>query len=191
MKKGAFGSPSTTVANFNYLLTATRCLRCWEGLNVLQRFSQRILQPKPTRYHNFKLRNYIVNWIIMTWKSGKHLYVTYGGLQWERSRYTLLMRPNVQNSCPVKCLPGFLVIIIVILSCHQHGYPWPSLTIPPYRSSFPAGPQGYIPYLYRATVCRGELVALPLLGHVKGFIGVHHLWARPDSSSCVLHVWFV
>ena len=26
-------------------------------------------------------------------------------------------------------------IIIIILSCHQHGYPWPSLATPTYRSS--------------------------------------------------------
>ena len=34
--------------------------------------------------------------------------------------------------------------------------------------------QGYIPYPHRAAVCRFELVALLLLGHVKGSIGVHH-----------------
>ena len=26
-------------------------------------------------------------------------------------------------------------IIIIIISCWQHGYPWPSLATPPYRSS--------------------------------------------------------
>ena len=62
------------------------------------------------------------------------------------------------------------------------------LTTPLYRSSLPAGPQGYIPYPHRAAVCRCELVALTLLGHVKGFIRVHHLWARPYFSSSVLHV---
>ena len=49
--------------------------------------------------------------------------------------------------------------------------------LPPYRSSLLAGPQGYTPYPHRAAVCKCELVALPLLGHVKGSIGVHHLWA--------------
>ena len=80
--------------------------------------------------------------------------------------------------------------IIIILSCHQHGYPWPSLTTLPYHSSLPAGPQGYTLYPHRATVWRFELVALLLLGHVKGSIGVHHLWARPYFSNCVPHVWF-
>ena len=36
--------------------------------------------------------------------------------------------------------------------------------------------------------CTFELVALFLLGNVKGSIGVHHLCARPDFSSCVLHL---
>ena len=78
--------------------------------------------------------------------------------------------------------------IIIILSCHQHGYPWPFLATSPYRSSLLAGPQGYIPYPHRADVSRFELVTLLLLGHVKGSIGVHHLWARPyfsSSESCM------
>ena len=44
--------------------------------------------------------------------------------------------------------------VIIILSCHQHGYPWLSLVTPPYRSSLLAGPQGYTPYPHRAAVCR-------------------------------------
>ena len=87
----------------------------------------------------------------------------------------------------------FIIIIIIniILSCHQRGYPWSSLTTAPYRSSLPAGPQGYTPYSQRAAVCRFELVALLLLGHVKGSIGVHPLLARRYFSRRVLHVWFV
>ena len=42
-------------------------------------------------------------------------------------------------------------------------------------SIVPAGIPGYIPYRQRATVCRFKLVVLPLLGHVKGSSGVHHL----------------
>ena len=42
------------------------------------------------------------------------------------------------------------VIIIIIILCHQPGYPWPSLAILPYRSSLPASPQGYTPYPHRA-----------------------------------------
>ena len=73
-----------------------------------------------------------------------------------------------------------LSLIIIIMSRYQHGYPWP-FTTPPYRPLLPAGPQGYIPY----AVCRFELVILPLLVHMKGFTGVHHLWARPNFFSSV------
>ena len=61
------------------------------------------------------------------------------------------------------------------MSCRQHGYTRPSLAIPPYRSSPLAGPQGYIPYLYRAAVYRFELVVLLLFGHMTGSIGEHYL----------------
>ena len=39
----------------------------------------------------------------------------------------------------------------------------------------PAGLQGYIPHRHRAAVCRFELIVLPLLVHVKGSTGLHHL----------------
>ena len=37
-------------------------------------------------------------------------------------------------------------VVTIIILCHQHGYPWPSLATSSHRSSHPAGPQGYIPY---------------------------------------------
>ena len=80
---------------------------------------------------------------------------------------------------------------VIILSCRQHGYPWPSLTTPPNLSLLLAGPLGYIPYPHRTAECMFELVVLLLLDHMWGSIGVHHLWARPCFSSSVLHVWFV
>ena len=64
---------------------------------------------------------------------------------------------------------------LIILSCHQHGYPWSSLAYPPYLSSLPVGPQGYIPYPDRAAVYMFDLAALLLHGHEKGPIGVHYL----------------
>ena len=70
-------------------------------------------------------------------------------------------------------------------------YPWSLLPTSPYRSSLPAGPQGCTSYPHRAAVCRFEVVALLLLGHVKGPTGIHHLWARPYFSISVLHVCFV
>ena len=81
--------------------------------------------------------------------------------------------------------------LIIIIICRQHGYPWPSLATPPYRSSLLAGLQGYIPYPHRAAVCMFELAVLLLFGHTRGSIGVHHLWARPCFSSSVLPVWSV
>ena len=41
-----------------------------------------------------------------------------------------------------------------IMSCYQHGSPWPSPTTPFYRPSLPVGLQGYILYRHRPVVCR-------------------------------------
>ena len=68
------------------------------------------------------------------------------------------------------------VYIIIIMSCHRHGYPWSSLATSPYRSSPLAGLLGYIPYPHIAAVCMYELVVLLLPGQMWGSIGVHHLW---------------
>ena len=54
-----------------------------------------------------------------------------------------------------------------------------------------AGLQSYIPHPHIASICMIELVVLLLLGHMRGSIGVHLLWARPCFSSSVLHVWLV
>ena len=80
---------------------------------------------------------------------------------------------------------------IIIISCYQHGYPWPSLVTPPYCPLLPAGPQGYILYRHRAVVCRFEQVVLSLHVHVKGSTGVPQLWAHPYFSSSVPHIWFI
>ena len=80
----------------------------------------------------------------------------------------------------------FVIIIIIIFSYHQHGYPWLFFATSPHRSSLSVGLRGYTRYPHRAAVCRFELVALLLLGHVKGSIGVH-----PYLSSSVPHVWSV
>ena len=81
--------------------------------------------------------------------------------------------------------------IIIIMSCRQHGYPWPSLATSPYHWSPPAGLLGYIPCPHIAAVCKFGLVILLLLGHMWGSIGVHHLRAHPCFSSSVRHVWLV
>ena len=78
--------------------------------------------------------------------------------------------------------------VIIIMSCHQHGYPWTSLATPPNRPLLPAGLPGYIPYRHRAALCRSWLVVLPLLVHVKGSTGVHHLWVRLYFSSSLVRL---
>ena len=84
-----------------------------------------------------------------------------------------------------------IVIIIIIMSCRQHGYPWTSLATSPYHSSPPAGLQGYILCLHIVAVCKFVLVVLLLHIHMWGSIGVHRLWARPCFFSSVPRVWFV
>ena len=84
-----------------------------------------------------------------------------------------------------------LIIIIIIMSCHRHRYPWPSLATSSNPSSFLVGLQGYIPYPHIAAVCIFELVVLLLPGYMWGSIGVHPLWAHPCFYSSVLYVWFV
>ena len=74
---------------------------------------------------------------------------------------------------------------------HHHGYPWPSLTTFPYRSSPQSGLHHNILYPHIVAECMFVLVVLLLHGHVWGSIRVHHLWVRPCFSSSVLHVWFV
>ena len=72
-----------------------------------------------------------------------------------------------------KCV--YIYMYIIIIMCQQHGYTWPSLTTPPYRSSLLAGLQGYIPYPHSAAVRMFGLAVLLLFGHMRGSIGVHYL----------------
>ena len=86
---------------------------------------------------------------------------------------------------------NLIIIIIIIMSCRQHGYPSPSLVTSPYRLSPLAGLQGYIPYPHIAAECMFVLVVLLLPGYMWGSIGVHHLWVRPCFFSSVLHQTFI
>ena len=101
----------------------------------------------------------------------------------------------VDTGCSLENLPGamddkdvlneresgkFMLIaqfdnIIIIMSCRQHGYPWPSLATSPNHSSPPAGLLSYILCPHIAAVCTFGLVVLLLLGHMWGSIGVPHL----------------
>ena len=101
---------------------------------------------------------------------------------------------TILNTCTKKSgnlLNTPYIYIIIIKSCRQHRYPWPSLSTSPYHSSLLAGLQGYIPYPHITDVCIFELVVLLLLGHMRGSKGEHHWWVRPWFSSSVLRVWFV
>ena len=75
-----------------------------------------------------------------------------------------------------------IYIYIYIMSCRRHGYPWPSLTTSPFRSSPLVGLQGHIPYPHRAAECMFDLVIQLFPGHMWGSIRVHPLWARPCFS---------
>ena len=98
--------------------------------------------------------------------------------------------PFTGNQCSNSSVSLYSYIII-IMSCGQHGYPWPSLSTSPYHSSPLAGLQGYILYHHIAAVCMFELVVLLLIGHMRGSTGVHHLRAHLCFSSSVQHFWFV
>ena len=74
---------------------------------------------------------------------------------------------------------------IIILSCHQHGYPWPSLATSPNHSSLLAGPQGYILYWHRASVWRFELVPLLLFSYMRGSIVEHELVSASPAVKCM------
>ena len=94
--------------------------------------------------------------------------------------------PHPQN------LKYFSTVIIIIMSGHQHGYPWPSLDTFPNRSSL----QGYIPYPHITAECMFELVVLLLPGHMWGSIRVHPSWARPlllqHCPACLVRLtWIV
>ena len=75
----------------------------------------------------------------------------------------------------------FQVIIIILMSGRRNGYIWPSLATSPIRSSPLEGLQGYIPYPHIAAVCMFKLVVLLLPDHMRGSIGVNHLWVPKDS----------
>ena len=80
-----------------------------------------------------------------------------------------------------------IITIIIILLYQQHGYHSPSLATLPYRSSLPAGLQGYSQYPHRAAICSFKLVALLLLDHVRGSVGniIFDLVPASPAVSCM------
>ena len=77
------------------------------------------------------------------------------------------------------------IIIIIIMSCRQHGYPWSSLATSPYHSSPPAGLQGYILCPHIVAVCKFVLVVLLLHIHMwvpQEYIAYELVLASPAVS---------
>ena len=67
------------------------------------------------------------------------------------SNHLLAVFYDFKHSCQIQiistqlyCFKYFYLIIIIML-CREHGYPWPSLATSPYHSLLLAGLQGYIP----------------------------------------------
>ena len=72
------------------------------------------------------------------------------------------------------------VIIIILMSCRHHGYPWPSLATSPYCSSPLEGLQGYIPYPHIAAVCMYVRAGHPAFA--RPYVGVHRSTSLMSSS---------
>ena len=109
------------------------------------------------------------------------------GNTWNHLNMYKKKNKNKTHSClkmlsPKVCL-RIIHFIIIIMSRHQHGYPWPFLATLLYREFLPAGLQGYIPYQHRVAVSRFLLVILAWLIHVKGSTGIHHLWVWLTSPA--------
>ena len=91
-------------------------------------------------------------------------------------RFSVTQSPvKEQSNANVKNSKG-IIIIIIIMSCRQHGYPWPSLATSPYHSSPQAGLQGYILCPHIVAVCKFALVILLF------YVGVHRSTSLMSSS---------
>ena len=137
-----------------------------------------------------------LNWVHLVWINFSFFWTSCPTQDKESS--LIYYSPIAERVVSNRWFPAFLGllksslnVIIIIKSCRQHGYPWPSLATFPYRSSPPAGLLGYILCPHIAAVCKFGLVVLLLLGHMWGSIVVRHLRARLCFSSSVRRVWLV
>ena len=81
-----------------------------------------------------------------------------------------------------------IINIIIIMSCHQHGYTWPSLATSPYRSSPLAGLQGYIPYPHKSW--RHQLYGhLPTITKTIQVRRTRHSWRSRDEHISDVLLW--
>ena len=72
------------------------------------------------------------------------------------------------------------------MSCHQHGYPWPSLATSPYYSSPLVGLQGDILCPHIAAVCKFERVVLLLSGHINKMLHSFFDWTQKEEFGDIL-----
>ena len=74
---------------------------------------------------------------------------------WYSSYWKGSLRVTFDYGCQLYFLQLWIsqIVIIIIVSRHQHGDPWPFHATLLYRPLLPAGLQGYIPYRHRAAVC--------------------------------------
>ena len=84
----------------------------------------------------------------------------------------------------------YCYVIIIIMSCHRHGYPWPSLATSPYRSSPLAGLQGCIPYPHIAAGCMFEhLPPITKTIQVRQTRHAGHCWRSRDELISDVLLW--
>ena len=82
--------------------------------------------------------------------------------------------------------------VIIMMSCRQHGYPWPSLATSPYRSSPLVGLQGYIPYPHRAARAGRPAFARPyVVVHRSKSLMSSSLLLQQCSACLVRLTWIV
>ena len=120
----------------------------------------------------------------------KHSYLGIISLQSQKWRTSWAVQFFIfklqQDSSPF-CKLAYGIIIIIIKSCRQNGYPWPSLATSPHHSSLLAGLQGYILYPHIAAVCMFELVVLLLLGHRSASLMSSSLLLQ-QCPACLVHL---
>ena len=144
---------------------------------------------KHTSRHSSSIKSLLYSWCKSRKKPVRSI------LKWQfylhRSIYTNMRTNDWSKKKTVISIIELIIVFIIIMSCRQHGYPWPSLATFPDRSSPPAGLLCYILCPHIAAVCKFGLVILLLLGHMLGSIVVRHLRARLCFSSSFRRVWLV
>ena len=99
-----------------------------------------------------------------------------------------MTRPGIESRSPGQLANTQTIMpiyIYIIMLCHQHGYPWPSLATSSYRSLPLAGLQGYIPYSHWAAVCMHIRAGRHAFARL--YVGVHRSTSLMSSSLFLKH----